>query len=130
MTAFNLAIGLAAGTVLVLGLFAATCTTGFWISEPTICLILGILVGPAVLDLFDPALLPVDWHPVLLEASRVTIPIAVMGAALRLPSGYVRRNLAPLALVLGPGLVLMGLTSEGLATLTPVWRARVPRRAP
>ncbi|TPE50949.1 cation:proton antiporter [Amaricoccus solimangrovi] len=117
LTEFNIAIALSAGVVLVLGLFAGYVKNRLWMSEPTLCLLLGVLAGPAVLGLADPARLPVEPRDALLEVARMTLAIAVMGAALRLPAGYVRRNLAPLLLVLGPGLLVMWLASAGLAAV-------------
>ena len=117
MIEFNSALALAGGTVLVLGLFAGYVKNRLWVSETTICLLVGIVVGPAVSGLVDPSHLSIEPHVLLLEVARLTLGIAVMGAALRLPTDYLRGHLWPLFLSLGPGLLLMGLTSAGLAAL-------------
>ncbi len=48
----------------------------------------------------------------MLEAARVTLGLAVMGAALRLPRGFVLRRWRDLALVLGVGMPLMWLATS------------------
>ncbi len=117
MSGFNIGVALAGGTVLALGLVAGYVKNRLWIAESTICLVLGIIVGPAVLGLLDFSKLPVDPFLVLKEAARVTLGISVMAAALRLPAGYNLRHFRALAILLGPGLLLMWLASFGLAWL-------------
>jgi sodium/hydrogen antiporter len=115
MTGFNTAVAIAAGVVLVLGLFAGYVKNRLWFAEPAICLVTGIVVGPALLGLADFAAWRVDPDLVLLEVCRLTLGIAVMGAALRLPPKYELHNVAAIAVVLGIGLPLMWLTSAALA---------------
>lgn len=47
----------------------------------------------------------------------MTLALSVMSAALSLPSGFVARNWRALAIVLGPGTVLMWFVSAGIAFL-------------
>lgn len=112
---FNAALAVSAGTVFVLGIVAGFVKSRLWISETTICLLLGILIGPSVWQLIDLADLPVDRFTLLKEVARVTLAIAVMGAALRLPTRYELHRLRDLAVSLGIGLPLMWVTSAVLA---------------
>jgi NhaP-type Na+/H+ or K+/H+ antiporter len=50
-TQLNLAIFTAAGVVLLLGLFSGDIKNRLWLSEPMICLVVGILLGPVGLGL-------------------------------------------------------------------------------
>ena len=117
MTSFNAGLAIAGGTVLALGLVAGYIRNRLWIAETVLCVLVGVLVGPAVAGLLDFA--EVGWSPTphLLEAARLTLGISVMGAALRLPPHYESRAARDLALSLGIGLTLMWLTGAALAVL-------------
>lgn len=115
MTGFNGALALGAGTVLALGLLGGYVKNRSWLAESTACLILGIVLGPMVLGLADLALLPIDPFTLLKEAARLTLGISVMAAALRLPRASIRQCAAGLAIVLGPGMLLMFLSGSLLA---------------
>jgi len=117
MIEFNIAVVIAAGTVLAMGLIAGLVKNHLWISEPTACLLIGIVIGPAVLNLADFSSLQVDSDFLLLEVARLTLAMAVMGAALRLPSRYEMQHVRGLAIVLGLGLPAMWLTGAVLASL-------------
>jgi NhaP-type Na+/H+ or K+/H+ antiporter len=58
-----------------------------------------------------------EYLTVVQQVARVTLAISVMGAALRLPEGYVRRHWRELTLILGLGLPLMSLSGSVLAYL-------------
>lgn len=111
----DLAMTVGAGTVLLLGLVAGFVKNRLWMAETMICLAIGIFVGPLVLNALTPA--DLNWTPVphLEEVAHLTLGIAVMGAALRLPAGYWRRNKRNLAAVLCIGLPLMVASGAGLA---------------
>lgn len=115
MPTVDLAFTIGAGTVLLLGLVAGYIKNRLWVAEPLICLAVGAVVGPAVLRLLTPA--EFDWQPVphLKEVAHLTLGVAVMGAALRLPARYGRQNLRSLAVALLIGLPLMVATGAGLA---------------
>ncbi|MEW5424317.1 cation:proton antiporter [Amorphus sp. 3PC139-8] len=114
---FNAALAVSAGTVFVLGIVAGYVKSRLWVSETTICLALGILIGPSAWRLIDLADLPVDRFTLLKEVARVTLAIAVMGAALRLPTRYELNRLRDLVVALAIGLPLMWITSALLAYL-------------
>jgi NhaP-type Na+/H+ or K+/H+ antiporter len=82
-----LGLFIAATLILLLSLFSRVYKERWYLTEPLTAFGLGVLIGPAGFQLFDIS----DWgnkHSILLEASRLTLVIADMGVALRLPSGY------------------------------------------
>ena len=97
------------GLLVALGTTSGLVNERLWVSEPLACALAGVALGPAGLDLLrlDPGADPAS-AAVLREAARVTLAIAVTGAALRVPAGWVRANWRGLAVALGPGMVLMG----------------------
>lgn len=112
-----MAMTIGAGTVLFLGIVAGYVNNRLWIAEPLICLVVGILVGPVGLGAVVPRNLGISPVPHLEEVAHLTLGIAVMGAALRLPSRYVRRNKRNLAVVLCLGLPAMAAASAGMAAM-------------
>ncbi len=124
MSTLNIALLTVGGVVLLVGLFSEPLKRSI-LSVPLVCLSAGVLLGPAVLGVLDPA----DWgnQAIILEqAARLTIAISLMGIALRLPSGYPLRRWRSLAVLLGPVMVLMWLASGLLAFVvlgTSFWAA-------
>ena len=124
MSTLNIALLTVGGVVLLVGLFSEPLKRSI-LSVPLVCLASGILLGPAVLGVLDPA----DWGDqatILEQAARLTIAISLMGIALRLPSGYPLRSWRSLVVLLGPVMVLMWLASGLLAFFvlgTSFWAA-------
>lgn len=84
------------------------------VSEPMLATALGAALGPAGLGLLDPA----DWGDPLViveQTARLTLGVAVVSTALRLPPGYVTRHARTVALLLGPTMLLMWAASGALA---------------
>ena len=98
--------------LLVLGATSGLVNSRLWMSEPLVCSIAGVLLGPQVFALaeLDPGRDPAA-RSFLLEAARITLAIAVLGAAIQLPRGWLRRHWRGLAVALGPGMLLMWGTS-------------------
>lgn len=126
MSDFNLVLALVGGLTLLLSLGAGLLHRDVRVvSEPMVALAVGVLVGPPGAGLFDPA----AWgDPIALieQAARLTIALAVMSIALRLPQDYFRRRLRTMATILGPGLVGMWLASAAVVYALldlPVWVA-------
>lgn len=117
MSSLNVALALGAGTVLVLGLVSGAIKNRLWISEPLLATLLGILLGPAVFEIAVIELAEDRQNLVLQEAARVTLALSVMGAALRLPSGYEAQRWRELLVILGLGMPLMWLASSAIAWL-------------
>jgi sodium/hydrogen antiporter len=108
-------MAIAALTVIGLGL-ASGVLERLPLSSPLLAVGVGVAAGPVGAALLTPE----AWgepHLILREAARVTLGISVMGVALRIPVGDLRRLARPLLLLLGPGLLLMWAVSAGLAWL-------------
>ncbi|MFZ5779944.1 MAG: cation:proton antiporter [Pseudomonadota bacterium] len=114
-TSINIAIALAAGTSLGLSLVSGYVRNRLWTAQSTICVVLGIVAGPSLLDVFSLGELPTGRFLVLEEAARFMLGFSIMAATLRLPRGYVVRRLRSLAIVLGPGMIAMWAASAALA---------------
>jgi sodium/hydrogen antiporter len=123
----ELFVGLAAvgGLLLVLGLLSGLIHESGFLSEPLFALLAGVLIGPAVFDLFDLAGLG-EQETILEGASLVTLGVALVGVALRLPEGWSSRNWRLLVVLLGVLMPLMWLSCSLLALWVvglPLWVA-------
>ncbi|GAA3753735.1 NhaP-type Na+/H+ or K+/H+ antiporter [Spinactinospora alkalitolerans] len=124
ISTFNLALLAVGATVLLVGLFSDLVKRAM-LSGPLIALVLGVLLGPQVTGLLDPA----RWgeESLLLEqAARLTVAMSLMGIAMRLSGPYFRRNTRSLAVVLVPLMVAMWLVTGLLAFWilgVPIWVA-------
>lgn len=115
MTELNLALLLIGGLTLLLGLVAGLMRSRiYFLSEPLAALLLGILVGPHGFGLLDLARWG-DPKSILEQVARLTVAIAVMSSALRLPSTYFRRHIGTMTVLLSLGMLLMWLVSGLLA---------------
>lgn len=117
MRQLNLALLVIGGLTLVLSLVAGFLRNKvYFLSEPLAAVLVGVAVGPVGLDLLHFGQSR-EAELLLEQVARLTLAVAVMGAALRLPGEYFRNNLRTIAAILGPGLVLMWITSGLLAYL-------------
>jgi NhaP-type Na+/H+ or K+/H+ antiporter len=107
--------------LVVLGATAGLVNNRLWISEPLVCLAIGVLAGPHGLDWVDLQGVTAAGDRVMIEAARIALAIAVVGAAIRLPTGYLRASWRELAWILGPGMTLMALSGAALALLMLHW---------
>ncbi|MBL28794.1 MAG: sodium:proton exchanger [Rhodospirillaceae bacterium] len=114
MEAVDWALLIGAGSVLALAVTSGYVKNRLWISEPTICLLIGIAVGPVGIGFADIRLGDPGQNLFIEQAARITVAISVMGAALRLPLGYVRCRWRELAVVLLPGMLLMWAVSGAI----------------
>lgn len=90
------------------------------LSEPLIGLLIGIVLGPAVLDLLSLAPLTED-HTWMHTATRLLLAVSVMAVALRYPFGAARSRLRPVLLLLAVAMPAMAVITAGLsATLLGV----------
>jgi sodium/hydrogen antiporter len=83
-------------------------------SEPLIALIAGILTGPAALGWLNLSAIGIQ-QDILEQAFLVTLAVALVGVALRLPVGFITNNWRPLVVLLGLVMPLMWIVS-GLLT--------------
>lgn len=103
------------GAVLLLALFSKPIEKSI-LSAPMIMLGLGVALGPHGLGVLDPHRWG-DANTILEEAARLTLAIALMGVALRLPPGFFLRRWRSMAVVLGLGMPIMWLASSALSYL-------------
>ena len=115
MSEFDAILAIGATTVLLLGVISGYVRNRLWISEPAICLGVGLALSPLEFELLGLRPGSDEYLSVIQQVARVTLAISVMGSALRLPKGYVRSNWRELALILGIGLPLMSLSGSLLA---------------
>lgn len=108
-----------AGLLVALGATSGVVNAQLWISEPLACVLAGVALGPPGAHLLH--LSPATNHTdalILREAARVTLAIAVTGAAMRLPADWLRQNWRGLAVALGPGMLLMWTAGSLVAAAT------------
>jgi sodium/hydrogen antiporter len=113
------------GLLLLLGVVGGLLKERTPISEPLIALLAGVLIGPAALGLLDLAALG-NQTLILEEAALLTLGIALVGVALRLPVGYASSNWRLLVVLLGILMPLMWIVSGLLVYLIlglPFWVA-------
>lgn len=116
MSELNIALATVGGLLLVLGTASGVIKSRLYVSEPLIALAFGVLIGPHVLGMLDPA----SWgneHLILEETARITLAITVVGVSLRLPAGYLLRRWRSMVVLLGLLMPLMWLASSLLAYL-------------
>jgi NhaP-type Na+/H+ or K+/H+ antiporter len=109
MTELNVVLAAVGAAVLLLALFTRPIERSL-LSPPLAMVALGALLGPLGLGLLDVA----NWgspHKIMHEATRLTLAIALMGVALRLPPGFIQRHWRTLLALLGLGMPLMWLAS-------------------
>ncbi|NHN48275.1 sodium:proton exchanger [Halostella sp. JP-L12] len=124
MEALNLWLAVVGGLTLVLGLFAGLLQSrAYVLSDPMVATLVGVAVGP-----YGLAVLRLSWVgdplAVLEQVARLTVAIAVMSIALRLPDEYFWRQRRALSALLLAGMTGMWLASGLLAHLildVPVW---------
>src|SRR5215203_2547300 len=116
MSELNVALAVTGVVLLTLGMFSSAISRISFITEPLVALLAGVLIGPAVLDLVDLAGLG-DQTVILQQAALLTLGIALMGTALRLPVDYVRHYWKPLVVLLGLGMPLVWLCGSLLVYL-------------
>ena len=117
MDQLNAALAAVGGLLLVLAVIAGFIKKRWSLSEPVVALLFGVLVGPDVLGVLDLGSWGVGEERLLEEAARLTLAVALVGVALRLPEGYPLRNWRSLAVLLGLVMPLMWLASGLLVYL-------------
>lgn len=81
------------------------------ITEPFIALVLGVIVGPDVLDLIHSAPASQEFK-VLKTACEFTLAMALMATALRLPQHFFKKNAQTASVLVIVGMTLMWLLSS------------------
>lgn len=105
--------------LLLLGATSGLVNSKLWVSEPLVCALFGVAIGPVGGGLLrlDPVADP-QALAFLREAARVTLAIAVLAGALRLPRGWLGAHWRGLAVALGPGMLLMWIVGAAVAFWT------------
>lgn len=112
MTELNIVLASIGGLVLFLGLVSRLLRR-WGLPDPLIALAVGVLLGPSVGGLLDPA----HWgsqEKILEEVARIALGVGLMGVALRLPKEYPLRNWRALVVLLGAAMLWMWLSSSFL----------------
>ncbi len=125
MNVLYVSLAAVGGLLLLLGLLGGLLKERTPVSEPLIALLAGVLIGPAVFGLLDLAKLG-NETVILEEAALVTLGVALVGVALRLPVGYASSNWRLLVVLLGILMPLMWVVSGLLVYLVlglPFWVA-------
>jgi sodium/hydrogen antiporter len=124
LSELNISLAVVGALVLFIGLFSEPLKRSF-LSGPMLALAVGVLLGPALFGVLDPA----RWgrqEIILEQAARLTLAVALMGIALRLPAGYPLSRWRSMAVMLGLVMPLMWLSSGLLTYLIlglPFWVA-------
>ena len=124
MKDFSVIVTLLGGMVLLLAL-ASKRLSESPLPPTVLALAFGIVVGPEVLGLVELADLGSE-ATIREKVARLTLGIALVGVALRVPREYPRRNWRGMALLIGLGMVLMWAVSTALVYLIlalPFWLA-------
>ena len=116
MNALYVSLAAIGGLLLLLGMLGGLLKERTPVSEPLIALIAGVLIGPSALGLLDLADLG-NQALILEEAALVTLGVALVGVALRLPVGYASSNWRLLVVLLGILMPLMWIVSGLLVYL-------------
>lgn len=109
MDSFILTLSVISFLILVTGMLHKKIKQSF-LSEPIIALVTGILLGPEVLNLLNMH----EWgrfERIMEVASQVTISMALMTTAFRIPKNYLRYNGSLQMVLLGFGMLGMCLVS-------------------
>ena len=119
---FNVIIALTGGMILLLALASRRLAASPF-PPVLLALLIGILVGPKVLDLLDPAELA-KRSTILEYAARITLGISLFGVALRIGRSYPRECWKDVAVLVGLGMPVMWAVSSLLVYLIldlPFW---------
>lgn len=102
----------------MLGATSGLVNARLWMSEPLICIVAGVALGPHGFGLLrlNPSAEAGDLLA-LREVARVTLAVTVTAAALRLPKGWLRKHWRGLAVVLGPGMLMMWIAGSLAASM-------------
>lgn len=113
------------GTLLILELTAGYLKYHLYISEPIIAMVIGIIIGPAVLNVIDLHKYK-SFDIILEEVARLTLAVTLMGVSFRIPRKFIFENWRDLLILICVVLPLMWIVSGLLIYLIlglPFWIA-------
>ena len=86
------------------------------LTQPLLSMLSGILLGPALLDIINT--IPPEKESHIIElACKVTIAMALMSTALRIPVNFFKKNFRNVSIVVFFGMILMWMCSSGIIYL-------------
>lgn len=115
MNEFNTIVALLGGLVLLLGLCSKSLSKSP-VPPTVVALLIGVLVGPELLNLIDLEAMG-DRASLLERAARLTLGIALIGVALRIPREFPRANWRGMLVLVGLAMPLMWAISTALVYL-------------
>jgi len=102
----NVVLVVVGATTVVLALLSAV-VRRLWLSGVLLALLVGIVLGPKVLGVLDPAAAAGDERLLLEELARVTLAVSLMAAGLQITRNDLRINLRRSAMLLTAGMAGM-----------------------
>ncbi|GAW25183.1 putative sodium hydrogen exchanger family protein [Rosellinia necatrix] len=111
---FNIVVSVLGGWISLFGLVSYLLKENFYLSEALISLLAGIAFGPRALNWIRPleyAGSVKNLDDVTLFFTRLVLGVQLVLAGIQLPSRYLRKEWKPLALLLGPVMVFMWLST-------------------
>lgn len=108
----NIILCLFGGVILILNSLSTTLQR-ISVPEPLAALVFGVVVGPYGLDVITLDAFGIERGILLEETARITLAIALMGVALRLPHGYWSHNRRWVITIIGLGMVGMWAVATG-----------------
>ncbi len=121
----NIILVAVGGTLLILELTAGYLKYHLYLSEPIIAMCIGIIIGPAVLNLIDLNKYH-SFNLVMEELARLTLAVTLMGVAFRIPRRFIFEHWRDILILILVALPVMWLVSGLLIYLIlgiPFWLA-------
>ncbi|KAK3343755.1 Sodium/hydrogen exchanger family-domain-containing protein [Lasiosphaeria hispida] len=115
ITNFNIVLSVLGGWISLFGLVSYLCKENFYLSEALISLLAGVVVSPSAIGLIKPleyAGSVENLNTVTLYFSRLVLGVQLVLAGVQLPSRYLKKEWRPLAILLGPIMVAMWVSTS------------------
>ncbi|KAI0187877.1 Sodium/hydrogen exchanger family-domain-containing protein [Xylaria flabelliformis] len=115
ITNFNLVVSVLGGWVSLFGLVSYLLKENFYLSEALISLLAGVTFSPHALNWVRPleyAGSQINLDAVTLYFTRLVLGVQLVLSGIQLPSRYLKKEWKPLALLLGPIMTAMWLTTS------------------
>lgn len=112
---FNIVLSVLGGWISLFGLVSYLCKEHFYLSEALISLLAGAAFSPHASNLIRPleyAGSPESLDSIILYFSRLVLGVQLVLAGVQLPSRYLRTEWRPLAILLGPIMTAMWLSTS------------------
>ncbi|EPZ35718.1 Cation/H+ exchanger domain-containing protein, partial [Rozella allomycis CSF55] len=110
----DLDLAILGGYIVIFGLFSLLIKQKLFLSEALVSLVIGIVFGPTVLNLFNypnHSIQRESFFDLLENISRIVMGIQIMASGISLPHSYMKRKWKPMFILLGPVMIYMWVTS-------------------